>query len=406
MKITVAHPTGNQFSVQLADYLQSQERLSEYWTGLYWSPDWLVNRMIPRSLKKSLNRRSLPKALQAQTRTFPYRELGRLLSGQTGCKGLYQKETAAFSVDTVFRCFDLHFANKLDPSITSVIYAYEDGALSLFQKAKSLGIKRAYDLPIAYWKVLHRLIHTQLENYPDWALTMRGLSDSPSKLQRKSEEIELADTVVVPSSFVANSLPDSIRAKKEVIISPFGTPSTSERSGVERDSSLPLKVLFVGSMSQRKGLADLFAAYQMLQTSQVELHVLGTPQIPIHQYKERCPKMIHHTPRPHREVLQLMRACHVLVLPSIVEGRALVMQEAMSQGLPLIITPNTGGEDLIDEGETGFLVPINSPESIAEKIEWLLAHFSLLNGMSEKARGKVRPLTWERYGHTIMSGLS
>ena len=41
-------------------------------------------------------------------------------------------------------------------------------------------------------------------------------------------------------------------------------------------------------------------------------------------------------------------------LPSIVEGRALVQQEALSCGLPIIVTSNAGGEDLIDEGLTGL----------------------------------------------------
>ena len=56
-----------------------------------------------------------------------------------------------------------------------------------------------------------------------------------------------------------------------------------------------------------------------------------------------------------------------LILPSIIEGRALVQQEALSCGLPIITTPNAGGADLIEEGMTGHLVPIRSPEIIAEK---------------------------------------
>ena len=61
------------------------------------------------------------------------------------------------------------------------------------------------------------------------------------------------------------------------------------------------------------------------------------------------------------------------MLPSIVEGRALVQQEALSCGLPIIVTPNAGGEDLVEEGITGHLVPIRSPEKIAEAISSLLA---------------------------------
>ena len=48
--------------------------------------------------------------------------------------------------------------------------------------------------------------------------------------------------------------------------------------------------------------------------------------------------------------------------------RALVQQEALSCGTPLIVTPNAGAEDLIDEGLTGFIIPFRNPEKIAEKI--------------------------------------
>src|SRR5690606_39238450 len=97
--------------------------------------------------------------------------------------------------------------------------------------------------------------------------------------------------------------------------------------------------------------------------------VLGSMQSSFDFYKDKIKRgFIYEKGRPHEEVLKLMKSCDVFCLPSIVEGRALVMQEAMSQGLPLIITPNTGGEDLIKNGETGFLVPIRSPEVIAEKI--------------------------------------
>ena len=100
-----------------------------------------------------------------------------------------------------------------------------------------------------------------------------------------------------------------------------------------------------------------------------------------------------------------MRTCDVFCLPSIVEGRALVMQEAMSQGLPLIITPNTGGEDLIDEGSTGFLVAIRRADLIAEKIAWLADHRPVLAEMSRAAQTKASQLTWAVYGQTIANAI-
>ena len=83
----------------------------------------------------------------------------------------------------------------------------------------------------------------------------------------------------------------------------------------------------------------------------------------------------------------------VLVLPSIIEGRALVQQEALANGLPLIITPNTGGEDLIEDGKTGFIVPIREPNKIADTIEWFAKDQKQLPEISRYCREKAKSYT-------------
>ncbi len=77
----------------------------------------------------------------------------------------------------------------------------------------------------------------------------------------------------------------------------------------------------------------------------------------------------------------------------------------MSQGLPLIITTNTGGEDLIIEGKTGFLVPIRSAEAIAEKLIWFLENRIDIKDMSLLAQQHAAQYTWGKYGNTIAACL-
>ena len=144
---------------------------------------------------------------------------------------------------------------------------------------------------------------------------------------------------------------------------------------------------------------------RLLKRSDVELIVMGAPQAPLEFYRKEFNDFTHEPSRPHSEVLELMRGCDVFCLPSIVEGRALVMQEAMSQGLPLIITPNTGGEDLIDEGVTGFLVPIRRADKIAEKIGWLADNRPAILDMSRAAQTRAATLTWEMYGKIITTAI-
>jgi glycosyltransferase involved in cell wall biosynthesis len=144
---------------------------------------------------------------------------------------------------------------------------------------------------------------------------------------------------------------------------------------------------------------------KLLDNPNIELVVLGSPIAPMDFYKSQYSKFTYEAGRPHHEVLELMQSCDVFCLPSIVEGRALVMQEAMSQGLPLIITPNTGGDDLIIEGKTGFLVPIRSPELIAEKISWFNENRDMIPEMAHLSQQQAAKYTWKDYADKIVDAI-
>ena len=91
-----------------------------------------------------------------------------------------------------------------------------------------------------------------------------------------------------------------------------------------------------------------------------------------------------------------------LVLPSIVEGRALVQLEAATCGLPIIVTPNAGGEDLIEEGITGHLIPIRSPEKITEAIFCLMENNLNKNEIAKCCQKKASCYDWTSYAQKII----
>jgi glycosyltransferase involved in cell wall biosynthesis len=310
-----------------------------------------------------------------------------------------------FTSDAVYRSVDFAASRALqrDANRIDAIYAYEDCAAQGFQMAHKLGIQCIYDLPIAYWETAQKLYQEESERWPDWVPTMPGLRDQQEKFDRKSVELELADVVICPSEFVANSIASSAiarRMQKKTVVIPFGSPSEAV-SVADRPSRGPLNVLFVGSMTQRKGLADLFQAVRILGRSDVRLTVMGAPISALNFYRERLPSLIHEPPRSHREVLALMDKTDVLVLPSIVEGRALVVQEAMSRGLPVIVTPNTGVSDLVRDNVDGFVIPIRSPEMIADRLAWMADHRDLLADMGCRSRESARKNSWTEYRHGI-----
>ena len=409
MKTVLLHPTGNRNVRAVLASLAAAGILEEFATTIATNPTapWL--KLLPVGIRQELLRRTFPIPAK-QIRTAPGLEIARLALGKLGLQRHTSHELGWASTDAVYQRLDQLVARRL-PQLAqarhiAAVYAYEDGALATFTQAKKLGIKCVYDLPIAYWETARHLLLEEAERLPAWAATLGGgILDSPAKLARKTRELELADVVVGPGEFVLNSLPAWAR-HKQLIMAPFGSPASgAAKEATKEEANRPLRVLFAGSMGQRKGLGDLFAAMRLLNRPDIELVVMGSLSAPMDFYRRELPSFIHAPSRPHEQVLALMRSCDVFCLPSIVEGRALVMQEAMSQGLPLLITPNTGGSDLIQPGKTGFLLPIRSPEAIADRLTWLLEHRAELPAMRFYAQQHAARYTWEDYGNQIVQSL-
>lgn len=406
--IVVAHPFGNANVRALLAALLEKGLLAKYVTTLGWSRQagWLER--APQRWRQQLARRGyemLPDKLEAH----PLREIVRHAAGIIGAHPLIEHERGWASIDRVWQELDARAAHNLlhcqHRAQIRAVYAYEDCALKLFEAAEKTGARRVYDLPIAYWELARQLLRQEAERYPDWEPTLGGTRDSHEKLARKTRELELAQLVVCPSNFVFDSLPQTMRDTKRCVVVPFGSPTLPDGVAAKTRETGPLRVLFAGALTQRKGLADLFAAMKLIGSAQVELVVMGSLLRPLAWYREQLPTFTYEPPRPHAEVLRLMRSCDVFVLPSLVEGRALVQQEAMACGLPLIATRNAGGDDLITNGETGFLVPIRSPEALAEKISWCAANRDATYGMGIAAQGRAAEFTWRGYGEKVLAAI-
>jgi glycosyltransferase involved in cell wall biosynthesis len=394
--VLLSHPTGNAFVREVALSLENSGVLGEFHTSIASCGGNIFEKLSRLPGLGEIRRRSMPARLRPKLKLHPLREAFRLALARLGPNASAVWGNGFCGIDAIYSSLDHAVSRRVGSGNFRAVYCYEDGALETFRAAKACGLKCIYDLPIAYWKAARRLLAEEAERLPEWACTLDGLRDQKEKLQRKDDELFLADTVVVPSNFVRDSLPQDVLEQKHIVVVPFGSPEVMERTRVVRGAG-PLKILFAGSMTQRKGLGDLFLAMTKLDPKCFELHVLGAPAVGIDFYQRQTSGFIHHSTRSNLEVLELMRSCDVFVLPSIVEGRALVQQEAMSCGLPIIVTKNAGAEDLLEDGKAGFLVPIRSPEAIAEKLEILNRDRGLLASMSSAAKEKANQLTWASY---------
>ncbi len=411
MKVVIAHPTGNAFFRAAADGLYQADMLSGLRTTVATFPGNIFDKLSNYTAFAEFSRRKYNPQLQKLTKSWPLYELGRIAASKADFKNLIKQETGIFSVDGVYRNLDKHVAadlKELKAAGTTSVYAYEDGALHSFCEAKKLGMQCLYDLPIGYWRTAKRLLELEYERWPEWRPTLLSFGDSEAKLARKDEELLLADKILVASQFTASTLKDYPGKLAPVSVIPYAFPPVvADRNYASFTAAKPIKLLFVGGLSQRKGIADLFAVAQNLK-NHVELTVVGKkvsdqpcPALDAALAKHRWIPSL-----PHDEVLKLMHQHDVLVFPSLFEGFGLVITEAMSQGTPVITTDRTAGPDLITHGENGWLVEAGSTIALQNAIEELIANPQHIAEVGREAMRSAAKRPWSVYGEELVKSIA
>lgn len=403
-----AHPTGNAFVHNLAEALAEDGLLSEYLTCLDYPRDdrWL--RFLPASIRQEAKRRQLPDIVKPLTHLFPGREVARLFGHKLGLGPWIGRESSPCSVDGVYRNLDREVAARLRTTRNlKGVYLYEDGAETSFAAARTRGINTFYDLPIGHWRAARRILKEEAELSPDWAGTLRGNFDSDAKLARKDRELELADTIFVASSFTRSTLSEApISPDKDVVLAPYGAPAVEPDAAPSiRRPGEPLRVLFVGSLGQRKGLRYLLDAMSSLGPG-FTLTLIGRPPDSICPPLAKALERHHHIAAlSHAEILREMRRHHMLVFPSLFEGFGLVLLEAMACGLPVIATSHTAAPDLIVDSREGFIVPIRSAEHIALHLSAMADDETSRQAMGAAALRRAAAADWATYRQIMITAL-
>jgi len=340
-------------------------------------------------------------------RSFPLRELVRYVSRRLGITVLTKHEVGWASVDGVSRAFDAKVAHLIRSGQVraSAVYAYEYAALRMFEAARDAGMLRFYELPIGYWRTGLRIMGEERERNPAWASTIELLRDSEEKLERKDAEVGAADHIIVPSDFVRETLREhpAIRATIDVI--PYGAPTPDPAALSVRPHGSKLRLLYVGHLSQRKGISYLFDAMRRLE-GVATLTLVGT------RVGGSCAALDLELKRhnwvgtvPHGRVLEIMSEHDVFVFPSLFEGLALVLLEAMARGLPVITTHNSGGSMVVDDGTNGFIVPIRDSTAIVERVLELHEDRNRLEAMRSEALHKAEEMSWAARGRLMVDML-
>lgn len=220
--------------------------------------------------------------------------------------------------------------------------------------------------PSSFWTIVG-------EEYARWGVQLPPIY--PPHHMRQQRSVSLADYFFVPSMFVKNSFLAAGIPEEKLLYLPYPVDlSTFRPLDRERPKNRPLTISCASGASLRKGTLYLLEAFRIIreQIPSARLNFvgqygaqigplaqkLGFDQLPVN-FADRM---------NHLQLVQWLNDSDIYVLPSLEEGMVRSVAEAMACGLPVVTTPNSGTNDLIDEDVNGSIVPIRDPQATANAV--------------------------------------
>ena len=154
-RFVVSHATGNTFVRALLYQLNNQNHLEKFLTTIGSGEG--ANSLIS-SFCGVKRQYAVPDKLISRQWV---QEVARLLS-----KGNQAKKRRR--VDQCYQALDNKVSHELSTLNSQILHAYEDGCSDSFARAKQLGVQCSYELPIAHWATVRRLLTEEAERYPEW----------------------------------------------------------------------------------------------------------------------------------------------------------------------------------------------------------------------------------------------
>ncbi len=379
----------------------SAGRLAHFYTDICATKGWprivttLPSPMFPAPLRRLAGRRptGVPAELTTVFSGFGIRSAFRRLQSKTVVE---QTEHAVWAGSRFSR---LVVRNGFHGA--SGLYAFSGDALEQMQAARRLGMWTAVEQMIAPRNMVEALIDREKQRFPAWVETAQSNPHAKTFANREKAEWALADAIVCPSEFVRKAVIAEGGPADRCILVPYGVDAPVASIRTARAPG-PLRVLTVGEVGLRKGSPYVVEAARLVGAA-ARFRMAGQPALPGKTVMEISQWVELRGIVPRTQIGEEFRWADVFLLPSICEGSATAVYEALAAGLPVITTENTGS--VVRDGIEGFIVEVCNAEAIALAVERLAANDGLRAILSANALRRAAEFTVASYGQRLLAAL-
>jgi glycosyltransferase involved in cell wall biosynthesis len=208
------------------------------------------------------------------------------------------------------------------------------------------------------------------------------------------EECELADRIVVNSEWSRTCLAKAGANGSKLFVIPLAYESPVTDTPITRTyprtftRERPLRVLFLGQVNLRKGVARLLKAIRLLENEPIEFQFVGPVQISIPDNLRKNPRVRWFGTISRNDVDTFYRNADVLIFPTLSDGFGLTQLEAQAWSLPIIASQFCG--DVVRNGVNGIVLDELSSNAVATAIRSCLNEPARLRAMASHAIANQR----------------
>ena len=223
------------------------------------------------------------------------------------------------------------------------------------------------------------------------------------QIQRMNSEFKKAKKIIVPSYSAKKTIINSGVEEKKINVLNYAVDNILFKSKKVKKFD-KFTIVFCGSLSPRKGVHNLIESFKLANISGSQLVLIGASSRS-KDYNKYLKKISTDDVKfygsiPQSKLSNILSKCHLFVLPSLADGFGLVVLQAISSGLPVIVSSNVGAADIIQQSGGGDIFQFNDVNELTEKI---INFYKIKNKTNCKLEIKnvINNNTWDNYGNKL-----